>query len=410
MFQSKLFSKTQKTISSDEKSINAILLIRAGFINKLSSGVFSYLPLGLRVIKNIERIVREEMDKIGAQEILMPALHFKENWQKSGRWDTKEMFKIDDKYGLGWTHEEIITPLIKNFINYTSKDGPMVYQIQTKFRNEPRAKSGLLRTKEFIMKDLYSFHYESGEIMTKFYEEVKQSYWNIFQRCGIKNKTFFTLASGGTFSEFSHEFQTITDAGEDEIYICEKCDLAINKEIKGSYSKCPECGGTRFKIKKAIEVGNIFQLDNNYSKIFNLVNDKSEYLKMGCYGLGISRLMGAVVEVFNDKNGIVWPREIAPFMFHILELDSNDKNISKMGKKIYNELNLIKKEALLDDRKNKSAGEKLVESDLLGIPYKVIISKRNLEKDVIEVKERATGKMQYLKPIEIKKFYKSKLC
>jgi len=410
MLQSELFSKTQKTIPSDEKSINAILLIRAGFIDKLSAGVFSYLPLGLRVIKKIEKIVREEMDKIGAQEILMPALHPKENWQKTGRWDVKEMFKIDDKYGLGWTHEEIITPLLKNFINHTSKESPLVYQIQTKFRNEPRAKSGLLRTKEFIMKDLYSFHYEGVETMQKFYEEVKESYWNIFQKCGIRDNTFLTLASGGTFSEFSHEFQTITEAGEDEIYICEKCNFAINKEIKGDYSKCPKCGGVKFKIKKVIEVGNIFQLHQKYSEVFNLVNDKSEYLKMGCYGLGISRLMGAIIEIHNDENGMVWPKEVAPFMFHILELDSKDKDIKKMGKKIYNELNLIKKEVFLDDRENKSAGEKLVDSDLLGIPYKIIISKRNLEKGVVEIKERVSGGVKYLKPSEIKEFYKSKLC
>jgi prolyl-tRNA synthetase len=410
MLQSEIFSKTLKNAPADEISQNAILLIRAGFIDKLSAGIYSYLPLGLRVIKKIENIIREEMEKIGAQEILMPALHSKNNWEKTGRWAVKEMFKVEDKYGLGWTHEEIITPLMKNFINNASKLNDLaVYQIQTKFRNEPRTKSGILRTKEFIMKDLYSFHCEGSDSLENYYEKIKNVYWNIFKRLGIKEKTYLTLASGGSFSKESHEFQTITPAGEDLIYICENCRAAINEEIKGNHNKCPRCGKKRFKEEKTIEVGNIFQLHRKYSKVFGLVDSDGKPIEMGCYGLGISRIMGAIAEIHSDEKGLIWPISVAPFIFHILALDSTERVI-KLSEKIYKELSAIKKEILFDDRDNKSAGEKLVDSDLLGIPYKIIISKRNIEKGVVEIKDRQKGTVKFLKPSELKKFYKSKIC
>ncbi|MDP2820841.1 MAG: aminoacyl--tRNA ligase-related protein [bacterium] len=410
MLQSKIFSKTLKNAPSDEKSQNAILLIRAGFIDKLSAGIYSYLPLGLKVIKKIENIIREEMEKIGAQEILMPALHSKENWEKTGRWGIKEMFKVEDKYGLGWTHEEIITPLMKNFINNVSKLNDLaVYQIQTKFRNEPRAKSGILRTKEFIMKDLYSFHCEGSDSLENYYEKIKNVYWDIFERLKIKEKTYLTLASGGSFSKESHEFQTVTPAGEDLIYVCENCGAAINEEIKGNHNECPRCGEKRFKEEKAIEVGNIFQLHRKYSEVFGLVDSDGKPIEMGCYGMGVSRVMGAIAEIHNDEKGLIWPTSVAPFVFHILALDSSEE-IKKSAQKIYNELSLIKKEALFDDRENKSAGEKLVDSDLLGIPYKIIVSKRNMEKGVVEIKDRQKGTVKFLKPMELNKFYKSKIC
>lgn len=388
MKQSNLFTKTIKENPKDEKSLNSQLLIRAGFIDKLSSGIYTFLPLGLRVIKNIERIVREEMNEIEGQEILMSAIQPKENWEKTGRWDVKEMFKIkDEELGLGWTHEEIITPLMKRYI-LSYKDLPKyIYQIQTKFRNEPRAKSGLLRCREFIMKDLYSFH-ENEDDLDVYYEKVKQSYFKIYERCGLKEKTYLTLASGGTFSEYSHEFQTITSAGEDIIYICNKCGAAINKEIKGDV--CPDCNNKDFKEEKAIEVGNIFKLNTKYSKPFNLKDEKGKEILMGCYGFGITRAMGVIVETSNDAKGIIWPKEVSPFQIHLIDLDN--KAISD---KIYSILQNENYEVLYDDRIDKTAGEKFNDCDLIGIPLRIVASKKTGE-DNIEIKKRNEEKIELI--------------
>ncbi len=381
MKQSNLFTKTVKENPKDEKSLNAQLLIRAGFVDKLSSGVYTFLPLGLRVIKNIEKIVREEMDNIGAQEILMPSLHPKENWEITGRWGVEEMFKIkDEEMGLGWTHEEIITPLMKKHI-LSSKDLPKyVYQIQAKFRNEPRAKSGLLRGREFIMKDLYSFH-ENENDLDDYYEKVKKAYFRVYERCELK--TYLTLASGGTFSEYSHEFQTITSAGEDTIYICDKCGLAINKEIKKDI--CPNCQSDKFKEEKAIEVGNIFKLKTKYSEPFQMKN-----VLMGCYGLGITRLMGSIVEVCNDEKGMIWPNSIAPFSIHLIDLEN-----SKKAEEIYKILQNQNYEVLYDDRVEKTAGEKFNDCDLIGIPLRIVVSKKTGE-DMVEIKKRGEDQTQLI--------------
>ena len=381
MKQSNLFTKTVKENPKDEKSLNAQLLIRAGFVDKLSSGVYTFLPLGLRVIKNIEKIVREEMDNIGAQEILMPSLHPKENWEITGRWGVEEMFKIkDEEMGLGWTHEEIITPLMKKHI-LSSKDLPKyVYQIQAKFRNEPRAKSGLLRGREFIMKDLYSFH-ENENDLDDYYEKVKKAYFRIYEKCELK--TYLTLASGGTFSEYSHEFQTITSAGEDTIYICDKCGLAINKEIKKDI--CPNCQSDKFKEEKAIEVGNIFKLKTKYSEPFQMKN-----VLMGCYGLGITRMMGSIVETHNDEKGIIWPNNVAPFSIHLIDLEN-----SKKAEEIYKILQNQNYEVLYDDRVEKTAGEKFNDCDLIGIPLRIVVSKKTGE-DMVEIKKRGEDQTQLI--------------
>ena len=389
MKQSNLFTKTVKENPKDEKSLNAQLLIRAGFVDKLSSGVYTFLPLGLRVIKNIERIVREEMDKIGAQEILMPSLTPKEIWEKSGRWDIEEAYKIlDEDLALGWTHEEVITPLMKKHI-LSDKDLPKyVYQIQTKLRNEPRAKSGLLRGREFIMKDLYSFH-ETEEDLDNFYEKVKQAYFNVYERCGIKDKTYYALASGGVFSaKYSHEFQTITDAGEDIIYICSNCKTVFNKEVKEE--KCQNCGGVDFEEKKSIEVGNIFKLGSRYSEPFELKTEKGNPILMGCYGIGISRLMGAIVEVSNDEKGIIWPKSIAPFSIHLIDLDN-----TKKADEIYTILQNQNYEVLYDDRAEKTAGEKFNDCDLIGIPLRIVVSKKTGE-DKVEIKKRGEKDVQII--------------
>jgi len=388
--------KTQKKDPKEEKSINAKLLTRAGFINKSSSGIYTYLTFGLRVINNIENIVRQEMKSINAQEISMPALLNKENWEKTGRWTVKEMFKLEDlKFGLGWTHEEVITPLAQEYL-LSEKDFPKyVYQIQTKFRNEPRAKSGVLRGREFIMKDLYSFHL-SKEDLNMYYEKAKNAYLKIYDRCGLKDYTFVTYASGGAFSEeYSYEFQTITNAGEDIIYICEKCGIAMNKEVK--QKTCLNCGNTKFKEKKAIEVGNIFKLGDKYSKAFDF-KINNENIVMGCYGLGVSRLMGAIVEVFNDKKGIIWPKNVAPFDIYLIGIRE-----TKEAEQIEKALE-YKGVSVLNDDREKTPGEKFSDADLIGIPIRIIVSQKTLEKESVEIKARASEKAELVKIRDIYKY------
>lgn len=402
MRQSQLFTKTTKNISAEEKSLNAQFLTRAGFIDKLAAGIYTHLPLGLRVINKIGNIIREEMNAVGGQEILMPALQPKANWQVTGRWEELDVlfkFKGGDskEYALGATHEEVVVPLLGKSIS-SYKDLPVsVYQVQTKFRNEKRAKSGILRGRQFLMKDMYSFHADEKDL-DDYYEKLKVAYWKIFERVGIKDKTYLTLASGGTFSKYSHEFQTITEAGEDLIYICKKCHLSINKEILEDINPvCPECQSEEFEIKKAIEVGNIFKLNTKYSAPFNLCfkdqDGKEKTVIMGCYGIGLDRLMGTVVEAYNDKNGIIWPASVAPFRAHLVLLNSDDAAAKKDAENIYASLQKADIEVLFDDR-NLSAGIKLKDSDLIGIPFRLVVSDRN--KGKIEVKKRAEEEVRLM--------------
>ncbi len=403
MLQSKLFTKTRKEISKDEVSVNAQLLTRAGFIDKLMAGVYTFLPLGWRVMKKIENIIREEMNAIGGQEILMPALHPKENWETTGRWSTMDdIFKIKDsserEYALGATHEEIITPLVQKFVQ-SYKDLPCsVYQIQDKFRMELRSKSGLLRGREFLMKDLYSFHL-SEEDLNEYYERAKEAYWKVFNRAGIGDKTHLTFASGGSFSKYSQEFQTISDAGEDIIYVCKKCGQAINREIFEEVKVCPNCQGEDFEEEKAIEVGNIFKLMNKYSNPFKMeITDKDGNKKeviMGTYGIGLSRLMGTVVEVNHDEKGIIWPEEVAPFKYHLISLGKNEE-----AEEIYKKLTEKGEEVLFDDREL-SAGEKFAEADLIGIPYRIVVSDKSLEAGGVEVKKRSESEGKIVKAEEL---------
>ncbi len=429
MRQSQLFSKTSKEVPKDEKSINAKFLIRAGFVDKLMAGVYSYLPLGFKVLKNIESIIRQEMNKIGGQEILLPALHPKENWLKTGRWQHYEMFKIKNRakkdFGLGWTHEEIVTPLIKKFIN-SDKDLPLaVYQIQDKFRDELRVKSGLLRGVEFIMKDLYSFHRDEQDL-DKYYQKVKQSYFQIFKRCGIGKQTFLTLASGGTFSKYSHEFQTITPYGEDEIHVCSKCRLAVNREIIVEHPFCPQCRSKKLEAFKAIEVGNIFKLKDKYSKTFGF-NLKEENILMGSYGIGLPRLIGAIVEVHHDEKGIIWPKEVAPFHIHLIPIENTAKAesrvsgvkqeirtkpstaVKKSAEKIYQDLQGEKKQVLYDDREDKTPGQKFADADLIGIPYRIVISARTLKQNCLEIKKRDKKDVKLVKINRLSQFLISNL-
>lgn len=404
MRQTDLLTRTVKENPKDEVSLNAKLLTRAGFVDKLGAGIYTFLPLGLRVLNKVERIVREEMNNIGAQEILMPSLLPKDNWEKTRRWDVEEMYKIkDENLGLGWTHEEIITPLMKKHI-LSSHDLPRaVYQIQSKFRNEPRAKSGILRGREFLMKDLYSFH-NSEESLNEYYDRVKKAYFRVYERCGLKDKTYLTLAGGGTFSSSSHEFQTITPAGEDIIYICKECHTAINKEV---FDKKCVCGCKEFIEEKAIEVGNIFKLGTKYSEIFDLKDENGNNLIMGCYGIGISRLMGAIVEVFNDDKGMIWPTSVAPFQVHLISLDMGDNDVKQEAEEIYGILQNSNLEVLYDNRDDKTAGEKLNDCDLIGIPLRVVISQKTLKEESVEVKKRGEEKTELVKIKDLIDFLKN---
>lgn len=394
MLQSRLFGKTLRRDPADETAVSVRFLIRAGFIAKEISGAYNFLPLGLRVIKKISCIVREEMDKANAQELLLSALQNKANWEKTQRWKNFDaLFKVRSRYGfeyaLGPTHEEVIVPLAKQFI-HSYKDLPLaVYQIQTKFRDEPRAKGGLLRSREFLMKDLYSFHAD-GEDFERYYQRIKNAYRIIFQRCGVR--AIETAAGGGDFSNVSHEYQVLSDNGEDTIFYCESGDFAENKEISRLRrgSRCPRCSST-LKEGKSIEVGNIFPLKTRFSEAFGLMysdfHGEDQLVLMGCYGLGISRLMGALVEVHHDENGIVWPREVAPFRIHLLCL-GKDAGVKKYCGELYREMIAKNVEVLYDDRDQITAGEKFADSDLIGIPVRVVVSSRTMQERKVEFKPR----------------------
>lgn len=408
MKQTKLFTKVVKTLPKDEDSYNAQILIRAGFIDKLAAGIYNYLPLGKIVLEKISQIVRQEMNKVGGQEILMSALSPKEIWQKTDRWDNFDaLFKLagSDKkdYALGATHEEIVTPLMQKFI-FSYKDLPnSVYQIQTKFRNEKRAKAGLIRGREFLMKDMYSFH-ENMEDLDNYYEKVKDSYFNIFKRLELDKFTYLTYSSGGSFSKYSHEFQTICQAGEDIIYVCQKCQVAINLEIIKEQKICPQCKSSDFKEEKAVEVANIFKLANRFSKAFNFsfTDNKggSQEVLMACFGLGISRLLATIVEIHHDDKGLKWPEEVAPFKVHLISLGVNNE-----AEKIYQKLKQAEIEVLYDDRLM-SAGAKLVEADLIACPIRLVISPKTIEKKLIEFKKRTKEDSQLVSENELFKLLK----
>ena len=396
MRQSKLFTKTRKEAPADEVSKNAEFLIRGGFIHKEMAGVYSYLPLGLRVLKKIENIIREEMNKIGGQEVLMSSFQPKENWEKTGRWETMDdLYKFSDtsdrEVALGPTHEEIVVPILKNYVS-SHKDLPLaIYQIQNKFRMELRAKSGILRGREFMMKDMYSFHTATGDF-EGFYNKMKDVYKAIFDKVGIGHLTYMTFASCGTFSKYSHEFQTITSVGEDTIYVDEKSGIAVNKEVfNDEVLSQLNLKKENFVEQRSIEVGNIFDLKTKYSKPFDLsFTDEKEQKRtvlMGCYGIGLSRLLGTVVEVTSDDKGIIWPESIAPFAIHLLAL-GEDETVKKEADKIYESLNKNNIEVLFDDRESISAGEKFSDADLLGIPLRAVVSTRSIKEGGIEIKKR----------------------
>lgn len=407
---SQLVTKTTKDTSRSDVSRNAQLLSRAGYVNKLMAGAYSFLPLGLRTLNKIENIIREEMNAIGGQEILMPALQPKEIWEQTGRWNQVDvLFKLsgqgDRDLALGPTHEEVVTPLITSFVQSYRDLPKAVYQIQTKFRNEPRAKSGLLRGREFRMKDLYSFHTTQGDL-DQFYEQATQAYKQIYKRCGIGDITLLTYASGGVFSKYSHEFQTITPYGEDVIYRIPGTDIAVNKEIIADQSVLAELipgykPGDESKLEelKAIEVGNIFKLGTRFTDAFGAsftdAGGKAQPIIMGCYGIGPSRVMGTIAECLSDDKGLIWPREIAPYDAHLVSLAREEQEIDQCNQ-IYDKLQKAGITTLYDDRAGVQTGEKLADADLIGIPHRLLVSKKTLAAGHVEWKPRVESESRIL--------------
>ncbi len=402
MKQSRLFTKTRFEAPKDEVAKNAEILIRAGFIQKQMAGVYTYMPLGLRVLKKIEQIVREEMNAIGGEEISLTALQEKTVWEKTGRWDDKVVdnwfkttLKNGSELGLAYTHEAALAEVMKEYISSYRDLPSFPYQFQTKFRNELRAKSGILRGREFLMKDLYSFT-SSVEELEEFYERAITAYKKVFERMGLKDTTYLTLASGGSFgTKYSHEFQTLTSAGEDIIYLSKEKGIAVNKEVLGDEA-LEMLGLSKNELieEKSIEIGNIYKLGTFYSEPLGLTfkDEKGENkpVIMGSYGIGISRLMGTIVEVFAKESVMVWPEEVSPFLVHIIDLSQGDEAVKEAAQSLYKTLSVSGIETLLDDREAR-AGEKFADADLIGIPHRIVVSKKTEAKGTYEYTNRMTG-------------------
>ena len=408
MRMTRLFTKTSKTAPHDAETANARYLVQGGFVHQEMAGVYSWLPLGYRVLRKVEAIIREEMDAIGGQEILMTALQPKENWVKTARWDDVDvLFKVPSQtgkeYALGPTAEDIVTPLVQEFVR-SYRDVPLaVYQIQTKFRDELRAKSGVLRGREFLMKDMYSFHADR-ESFQEFYAKAKEAYLRVYARCGVAAKV--TESSGGSFTKNpSHEFQIETSAGEDDLILCRSCSFAQNTEIatKKDGDPCPCCGATLVS-SKGIEVGNIFDLSDRFSKAFEFTvpgeDGAPKTVFMGCYGIGVSRLVGAVVEASHDDRGIIWPKSIAPFHAHLVSVNAKDPEVQERvlaaAASVYDQLKTAGLEVLWDDRAA-STGEKLADADLVGVPLRLVVSERSLKEDGVEWKLRNSSEAAMVK-------------
>jgi len=397
MLQSKLFCKTNKDTSNIEGDIGLQLLTRGDFIERLASGIYSFLPLGWRVMMKIEGIIRQEMNNINAQEVSLPSLQPKKIWQDSGRWESMEppLFKLKDQhkkdFALGPTHEEVITEIARKRI-HSHKDLPVyLFQIQTKFRNEMRSTGGLLRTREFIMKDLYSFH-SNKEDLKEYYDKVAQAYKEIFKRMEL-NAIKVDALSGSIGGETSHEFMVASDLGEDKVYLCSSCGKAYSEEYLKANNisqECPDCK-VALEEKTCIEAAHIFNLGDKYSSSLNLsfLSEKGEKqnVLMGCYGIGLGRIMAATVLANHDDRGIIWPKEIAPFGVHILNLNVGIQDKAKL-EKLYSSLKKQGISVLYDDREDISPGEKLIEADLIGCPLRVIGSQKTMGQGSLELKSR----------------------
>lgn len=409
---SQLFTKTRKEVPADESAKNAQLLIKAGYIYKEMAGVYAFLPLGLRVLENLKTIIRDEMNAVGGQELIMTGLQRKELWEKTDRWDDekvdvwfKSKLKNGTEVGFGWSHEEQITEMMKTYIS-SYRDLPAnVYQFQTKLRNETRAKSGIMRCREFIMKDLYSYS-RSDEEHQRFYDAVTAAYLRIFERVGLGDSTFFTFASGGAFTQFSHEFQTISDAGEDIIYVHRSKNIAINKEVLTD-EVMQQLGVRREELEelKAAEVGNIFSFGGTKSEQLDLYfSDEDGNMKpviLGSYGIGVTRLMGVLVEHFADEKGLIWPENVAPAKAYLVRLGDSE-GVTGAADELYESLTSSGTTVLYDDR-DLRAGEKFADADLLGIPYRIVVSDKTVASGQYELKQRTETDTRLVSPEEIVK-------
>ena len=403
---SQLFTKTLKNAPADEVSKNAQLLIRAGYVYKEMAGAYVYLPLGLKVLENIKQIVREEMNAIGSNELLMTTLQRKEVWERTTRWSDdvvdiwfKTRLKDDTEIGLGWSHEEPIVEMLSTYIQ-SYRDLPVsLYQFQTKMRNELRAKSGIMRGREFVMKDLYSFH-DSKESLDAYYKEVSDAYLRVYKRLGIGDDTYVTFASGGAFTKFSHEFQTICDAGEDVIYLHRGKNIAINEEVLDD--AVAELGVSRDELEpiKTAEVGNIFNFGTQKTDEMGLYytdkDGKKQSIYMGSYGIGVSRVMGVIAEKLSDDKGLVWPENIAPFKIYLVSIGKVDAEAAEL----YNALTAAGVSVLYDDR-DERPGVKFADAELMGIPYRLTISERLLKENKLELTARASGETLILTRDEV---------
>lgn len=395
---SQMAFKPLKNPPANADTVNHKLLVQAGFVRQLMAGVYTYTPMGLKVLNKIRNIIRKEMNAIGGQEILMPSLHPKQNWVTTGGWDSIDvLFHLESRtgkeYALGQSHEEIVTPLAKDMIK-SYKDLPLaLYQIHWKFRDELRAKSGILRGREFEMKDMYSFH-ETQEDFDRFYQEVKEAYIKAYRNVDLVAKV--TEASGGNFTEkISYEFMVLTEAGEDDIFYCPSCEFCVNSEIakQKQGDECPKCHEGKLEAARASEVGNVFDLGQKYTKDFELTyNDaegKSKFPIMGCYGWGTTRTMGVIVEKSSDERGIIWPLSIAPYEVIITSL----KGTEERAQQLYKDLKEHNVEVIWDDR-DESPGNKFAAADLMGIPVRLVLSERNGDK--IEWKSRKEKEAELL--------------
>lgn len=398
MRASQLFTQTNKTTPADEVAKNAQLLMRAGFVYKEMAGVYAYLPLGLRVLENIKQIVREEMNAIDSNELIMTTLQRKEIWEKTTRWDDnivdiwfKTQLKDETEVGLGWSHEEPIVEMMKQYINSYKNLPASLYQFQTKMRNELRAKSGIMRGREFVMKDMYSFH-ATAEDLEQYYERVKDAYMRTYRRLGIGDDTYITFASGGAFTKFSHEFQTICDAGEDVVYLHREKNIAINEEVIDEAVKEFGFHPDELEKVKTAEVGNIFNFGTQKTDEMGLyytdADNQQQSLHIGSYGIGITRVMGVIAEKMSDDRGLVWPEAIAPFLVYLARL-GDDAEVVKAADELYETLEKAGVSVLYDDS-DKRPGEKFADADLIGLPHRVVVSAKTVAAGVFEYKLRTS--------------------
>ena len=411
MKYSKLFSKTLKSAPANADTVNHKLLVQAGYVRQVMAGVYTYTPLGIRVLNKISNIIREEMNAIGGQEVLMPLLHPSSIWKQTGGWDKIDvLFKVKSRtgrdYALAQSNEETVTPLVKECI-HSERDLPLaVYHINSKFRDELRSKSGILRGREFLMKDMYSWH-ATQEDFDRFYQIVKEAYFRVFNRLGLSAKA--TEASGGAFTEkVSYEFEVLSEAGEAHILHCPSCNWCVNSDDITAYKEgqeCHKCGKAKLESAKAAELGNVFDLGTKYTKAFDIsinnANGEKIYPIMGCYGIGISRTMGVLVETFHDERGIIWPESVAPFKVHLISLVGKNGEVAKRADEVYTQLTLAGIEVLYDERDSAGAGAKLADADLLGIPYRVVVSEKT--GDAVELKKRSEKESKLISTEELLK-------